>query len=207
MRAPATPDPRPGSPDRTRPKDPTDLRTGFRPFFRRARDARLARPRLARSSSASAMAAASAAAFADAGEPAAFPSARIQALRVAGAPAAPAPTVVAASAFAPTTDVRLLRRLRHVVRRRVKVELDGLVRTSVSDGEIDLHVETVSARDPKVLHWSADRLIALVVLHDGCGARVIGGGGLMGRLELPSVACAGAFLAFCYDGEPGAAVS
>jgi hypothetical protein len=68
-------------------------------------------------------------------------------------------------------------------------------------------VQTVSARDPRVIEWSADRLVALVVLHDGCGARVIGGGGLMGRLELPSITCAGAFLAFCYDGEAGVAVS
>ena len=185
----------------------TDLRTGFRPFFRRARDARLARPGVTWSSAASAMAAASAAAFADAGEPAAFPSGRIEAPRLAGAPAGAAPTVVAASAFAPTTDVRLLRRLRHVVRRRVKVELDGLVAASVSDGEIDLTVRTVSARNPHVVEWTADRLVALVVLHDGCGARVIGGGGLMGRLELPSIACAGAFLAFCYDAEVGVALS
>ena len=151
-----------------------DLRTGFRPFFRRARAARLASPVMS---------------MTDIGEPAAFP------------------TVRPLGALAPTGDARLLRRLRHVVRRRVRVELDGLVQASVSDGEIDLTVRTVSARDPHVVEWSADRLVALVVLHDGCGARVIGGGGLMGRLELPSITCAGAFLAFCYDGEAGVALS
>ena len=141
-----------------------DLRTGFRPFFRRARAARLASPAMR---------------MTDIGEPAAFP------------------TALPLAALAPTGDARLLRRLRHVVRRRVKVELDGLVQASVSDGEIELTIRTVSARDPHVVEWSADRLVALVVLHDGCGARVIGGGGLIGRLELPSIACAGAFLAFC----------
>ena len=151
-----------------------DLRTGFRPFFRRARAARLAaHPTL----------------MTEIGEPAAFP------------------TALASAALAPTGDARLLRRLRHVVRRRVKVELDGLVRASVSDGELELTIRTLSARDPHVVEWSADRLVALVVLHDGCGARVIGGGGLIGRLELPSIACAGAFLAFCYDGEAGVAPS
>jgi len=151
-----------------------DLRTGFRPFFRRARAARLASPPML---------------MTDVGEPAAFPTAR------------------PLGALAPTGDARLLRRLRHVVRRRVKVELDGLVRAAVSDGEIDLTIRTVSAREPHVIEWSADRLVALVVLHDGCGARVIGGGGLMGRLELPSIACAGAFLAFCYDAEAGVTLS
>jgi hypothetical protein len=146
-----------------------------------------------------------AATFADAGEPAAFPAARLASRAVAEADIAPA--IAPAPSFAPAPDARLLRRLRHVVRRRVKVELDGLVRAAVSDGEIDLHVTTVSARDPKVIEWSADRLVALVVLHDGCGARVIGGGGLMGRLELPSITCAGAFLAFCYDGEAAVALS
>ena len=151
-----------------------DLRTGFRPFFRRARAARLA---------------AHATLMTEIGEPAAFP------------------TALASAALAPTGDARLLRRLRHVVRRRVKVELDGLVRASVSDGELELTIRTLSARDPHVVEWSADRLVALVVLHDGCGARVIGRGGLMGRLELPSIACAGAFLAFCYDAEAGVALS
>ncbi|HET7828531.1 MAG TPA: hypothetical protein VFL03_03145 [Candidatus Limnocylindrales bacterium] len=174
----------------------TDLRTGYRPFFRRVRDARLAGP---------AMFSRPAATFADAGEPAAFPAARLASRAVAEADIAPA--IAPAPSFAPAPDARLRRRLRHVVRRRVKVELDGLVRASVSDGEIDLHVTTVSARDPKVIEWSADRLVALVVLHDGCGARVIGGGGLMGRLELPSITCAGAFLAFCYDGEAAVALS
>jgi hypothetical protein len=151
-----------------------DLRTGFRPFFRRARAARLASPAMS---------------MTDIGEPAAFPTAR------------------PLGALARTGDARLLRRLRHVVRRRVKVELNGLVQASLSDGEIDLTIRTVSARDPHVIEWSADRLVALVVLHDGCGARVIGGGGLMGRLELPSIPCAGAFLAFCYDVEAGVTLS
>ena len=163
-----------------------DLRTGYRPFFRRIRDARHGAP---------------AATLVELGEPAAFPVTRIPAGRMV------APAAVPVAALAPAPDARLLRRLRHVVRRRVKVELDGLVRASISDGDIDLHVATVSPRDPHVVEWSADRLVALVVLHDGCGARVIGGGGLMGRLELPSVTCAGAFLAFCYDGEAGVALS
>jgi hypothetical protein len=174
----------------------TDLRTGFRPFFRRARDARTAGP---------AMFATQTAAFADAGEPAAFPPARTPAHAVTEA--AIEPSTTEAAALAPTPDARLLRRLRHVVRRRVKVELDGLVDNSVTDGEIDLHLRTASSRDPRVIDWSADRLVALVVLHDGCGARVIGGGGLMGRLELPSITCAGSFLAFCYDGEAAVPLS
>ena len=163
-----------------------DLRIGFRPFLRRARAARLA---------------SAASLVADMGEPAAYPTTRIAIGSIGASAPLPVP------ALTPTGDARLLRRLRHVVRRRVKVELDGLVRATVSDGEIDLTVRTVSARDPHVIEWSADRLVALVVLHDGCGARVIGGGGLMGRLELPSIACAGAFLAFCYDAEAGVALS
>ncbi len=163
-----------------------DLRTGFRPFFRRARAARAASPSML---------------MAEMGEPAAYPTIRIPAEGMV------APAALPVSALLPSGDARLLRRLRHVVRRRVKVELDGLVAASVSDGEIDLTIRTVSARDPHVVEWTADRLVALVVLHDGCGARVIGGGGLMGRLELPSIACAGAFLAFCYDAEAGVALS
>jgi hypothetical protein len=112
-----------------------------------------------------------------------------------------------AASFVPGGDARLLRRLRHVVRRRVRVNLDGLVSASASDGELTLRIEAVSHRDPRIIAWSADRLVALVVLHDGCGARAIGGGGVMGRLELPSVLCAGAFLAFCYDAEAAAPLS
>jgi hypothetical protein len=174
-----------------------DLRTGFRPFFRRARAARYADPAMF---------------AAEIGEPAAFPTSgggrqiasergRVLIERPAGAVALPT------SMLAPSGDGRLLRRLRHVVRRRVRIELEGLVRTSISDGDIDLDVRALSSRDPRIIEWSADRLVALVVLHDGCGARVIGGGGLVGRLELPSVSCDGAFLAFCYDGEAGAARS
>ena len=73
----------------------------------------------------------------------------------------------------------------------------------MTDGDLDVRVTTISPRDPYLVEWTADRLVALVVLHDGCGARVIGGGGYMGRVELPSMACAGAFLAFCYDAEAG----
>jgi len=116
-------------------------------------------------------------------------------------------TSVASPVVAPSSDGRLLRRLRHVVRRRVRVDLDGLVSATVTDGELTLRIDTLSARDPRIVAWSADRLVALVVLHDGCGARVIGGGGLMGRLELPSVTGDGAFLAFCYDAEAAASLS
>ena len=163
-----------------------DVRTGFRPFIRRARAARATSPAML---------------MAEVGEPAAYPTTRNPAAGMA------APAALPVAALAPSGDARLLRRLRHVVRRRVRVELDGLVQASVSDGEIDLTIRTLSARDPHVVEWSADRLVALVVLHDGCGARVIGGGGLMGRLELPSISCAGAFLAFCYDAEAGVAPS
>lgn len=116
-------------------------------------------------------------------------------------------TSMAAPVLTPGGDARLLRRLRHVVRRRVRVDLDGLVGATVTDGELTLRIDTLSARDPRIVAWSADRLVALVVLHDGCGARVIGGGGLMGRLELPSVTGDGAFLAFCYDAEAAASLS
>jgi hypothetical protein len=167
-----------------------DLRTGFRPFFRRARAARYANPAMF---------------AAEIGEPAAFPTSG------GGRPIATdrqvAPAALPTPMLAPSGDGRLLRRLRHVVRRRVRIELEGLVRISISDGDIDLDVRALSSRDPRIIEWSADRLVALVVLHDGCGARVIGGGGLMGRIELPSVTCGGAFLAFCYDGEAGAATS
>ncbi|HEY3336647.1 MAG TPA: hypothetical protein VGK16_15575 [Candidatus Limnocylindrales bacterium] len=108
---------------------------------------------------------------------------------------------------APSGDARLLRRLRHVVRRRLRVDLRGLIGATVTDGELTLRIDTMSARDPRIVAWSADRLVALVVLHDGCGARVIGGGGLMGRVELPSVMGCEAFLAFCYDAEATASVS
>jgi hypothetical protein len=124
-------------------------------------------------------------------------------------PIAPEPSAssMANPPFAPSGDARLLRRLRHVVRRRVRVELDGLVGATVTDGDLTLRIDTISARDPRIVAWSADRLVALVVLHDGCGARVIGGGGLMGRLELPSVTGGDAFLAFCYDAESAASLS
>ncbi|HEU0243837.1 MAG TPA: hypothetical protein VFQ75_08025 [Candidatus Limnocylindrales bacterium] len=129
--------------------------------------------------------------------------------RVRAAQAAPvsSPAWVASPVLAPSGDARLLRRLRHVVRRRVRVDLDGLVAATVTDGELTLRIDTLSAREPHIVGWSADRLVALVILHDGCGARVIGGGGLMGRLELPSVTGCDAFLAFCYDAEASASLS
>lgn len=157
-----------------------EYRTGFLPFVRRVRAVRTARP---------------------------LAMAERQPIAIRPeVPALPA-TSIAIPVVAPSGDARLLRRLRHVVRRRVRVDLDGLVGATVTDGELTLRIDTLSARDPRTLAWSADRLVALVVLHDGCGARVIGGGGLMGRLELPSVTGCDAFLAFCYDAEAAAALS
>lgn len=117
------------------------------------------------------------------------------------------PMPLAPAALLPQGDARLLRRLRHVVRRRLRVDLDGLVSASAGDGELVVRIETVSPREPRLIAWSADRLVALVVLHDGCGARVVGGGGLMGRVELPSVTCDGAFLSFCYDADAASRLS
>ena len=184
-----------------------DYRTGFRPFSRRLRSLRAVPPSTL---------------VVDIGEPAPFPVVRPADHRPssAGEPGA-APVAAVGSdgrvsahglsfsmaSLVPGTEAKLLRRLRHVVRRRVRVDLDDLVSVAVTDGELALRVDTVSARDPRVVQWTADRLVALVVLHDGCGARVIGGGGLMGRLQLPSVLCAGAFLAFCYDAEATPALS
>ena len=157
-----------------------EYHTGFLPFVRRVRAVRTARP---------------------------LAMTERQPMPIAPElPALPA-TSMANPVFAPSGDARLLRRLRHVVRRRVRVDLDGLVAATVTDGELTLRIDTISARDPRIVAWSADRLVALVVLHDGCGARVIGGGGLMGRLELPSVTGGDAFLAFCYDAEAAASLS
>lgn len=174
-----------------------DLRTGFRPSVRPSIRPFVHRPRSAGDASAATIAA-------EAGEPAAFPLA-VGSRRAA---AEPIPVPLPATAMlAPTGEARLLRRLRHVVRRRVRIELDGLVRASVRDSEIDLDVRADTSADRRIVEWSADRPVALVVLHDGCGARVIGSGGLIGRVELPSVTCARAFLAFCYDSEAGLTVS
>jgi hypothetical protein len=151
--------------------------TGFLPFVRRVRAVRAARP-----------------------------LAMTERQPLPDLPAVPS-TTITTPVIAPTGDARLLRRLRHVVRRRVRVDLDGLVGASVTDGELTLRIDTLSGRDPRIVAWSADRLVALVVLHDGCGARVIGGGGLMGRLELPSATGTDAFLAFCYDAEAAASRS
>ena len=98
-----------------------------------------------------------------------FPSVRrVRALRHAGqlthatverqgpaARVAPAlPTGSAAAPFlAPSGDGRLLRRLRHVVRRRIRVDLDGLVGATVTDGELTLRIDTLSARDPRTTDY------------------------------------------------------
>ncbi|HEY6570358.1 MAG TPA: hypothetical protein VIZ22_08720 [Candidatus Limnocylindrales bacterium] len=104
-----------------------------------------------------------------------------------------------------TDDMRTLRRLRIVTRRRVRVEIDTIAETAriVSDGELAVGLELVSLLDPRTLAWRASREVDLVVVHDGCGARVGGPGGMNGRIELPGALGDGAFLAFCYDAEPG----
>ena len=97
------------------------------------------------------------------------------------------------------------RRLRVVARRRVRMAVETLDATGriVSDGDLVVALETVRARDPRILAWRANREVDLVVVHDGCGARVIGTGGTAGRIELPGALGADAFLAFCYDTDPG----
>lgn len=112
--------------------------------------------------------------------------------------AVPAPTAPDA---VPPADTRVQRRLRRIVRRRVRIDVAALGAPAIaaSEGELTVQVVTVSAHDPRILAWQADRPVALVVLHDGCGARVLGIGGLAGRLELPAGICPRAFLAFCYD--------
>jgi hypothetical protein len=102
-------------------------------------------------------------------------------------------------------DVRTLRRLRIVTRRRIRVDVDTIGETAriVSDGELAVGLEVVSLLDPRIFAWRASREVDLVVVHDGCGARVVGSGGLTGRIELPGALGDGAFLAFCYDAEPG----
>jgi hypothetical protein len=97
------------------------------------------------------------------------------------------------------------RRLRVVARRRVRVAVEAIDATAqiVSDGELVVALETVRERDPRILAWRANREVDLVVVHDGCGARVLGVGGRTGRIELPGALGPDAFLAFCYDTEPG----
>lgn len=114
------------------------------------------------------------------------------------------PVSAAGSRPAPD-DTRTLRRLRMVTRRRIRVDVDSIGETAriVSDGELAVGLEVVSRLDPRVLAWRASREVELVVVHDGCGARVVGSGGLNGRVELPGALDEGAFLAFCYDAEPG----
>ena len=103
----------------------------------------------------------------------------------------------------PAADGWLLRRLRRIVRRRVRLDVAtlGPGAAAASDGAQAIRVTTVSPRDPYVIAWEADLPVALVVLNDGCGARIVGRGGPAGRIELPSSLCARAFLAFCYDTE------
>jgi hypothetical protein len=104
-------------------------------------------------------------------------------------------------------DAWKLRRLRVVARRRVRVSIAAIGTTAqiASDGELVVVLETVQERDPRVIGWRANREVDLVVVHDGCGARAVGAGGVAGRIELPAALGADAFLAFCYDTEPGPA--
>lgn len=97
------------------------------------------------------------------------------------------------------------RRLRVVARRRVRVAVEAIDATAriASDGDLVVALETVRAGDPRILAWRANRAIDLVVVHDGCGARVVGAGGTTGRIELPGALGPEAFLAFCYDTDPG----
>jgi hypothetical protein len=99
----------------------------------------------------------------------------------------------------------LLRRLRVVARRRVRVAVEAIDATAriASDGDLAVALEIVHARDPRILAWRANREVDLVVVHDGCGARVVGAGGTAGRIELPGALGPDAFLAFCYDTDPG----
>jgi hypothetical protein len=147
----------------------------------------------------------------DAGEPAAFPVARVSAPRAATSSFTTAPVMLPAAGsgplLAPAAAARTMRRLRVVVRRRLRVDLAGLADGTVTDGGLRVSLETVSPRDPYLVEWTADRPVALVVLHDGCGARVIGTGGQVGRLELPATSCPGAFLAFCHDVDTREAIA
>jgi hypothetical protein len=108
----------------------------------------------------------------------------------------------------PTSQERVLRRLRRVVRRRVRVDMANLGTSTVtmSDGSLDIRLRA-SGLDPRVVTWEADRPVDLVVLYTGCGMRLAGRGGLDGELVLPATACVDAYLAFCYDDEVDAAIA
>jgi hypothetical protein len=119
----------------------------------------------------------------------------------------PMPRPVVARPEPAPDDAWMLRRLRVVVRRRVRVDVAATAPTAwiASDGDLVIALETVRASDPRILAWRSNREVALVVIHDGCGARAVGSGGTNGRIELPGALGTDAFLAFCYDTEPGPA--
>ena len=112
-----------------------------------------------------------------------------------------------AARLLPTSQERVLRRLRRVVRRRVRVDVATLGSATVAMSDGSLHLRLRSGLDPRVVSWEADRPVDLVVLYTGCGMRLAGRGGLDGELVLPATACADAYLAFCYDDEVDAAVA
>ena len=97
------------------------------------------------------------------------------------------------------------RRLRVVARRRVRVAVDAIDPTAriVSDGDLVVALETVRVRDPRILAWRANREVDLVVVHDGCGARVSAPAVRLAGSSCRVPSDADAFLAFCYDTDPG----
>jgi hypothetical protein len=99
------------------------------------------------------------------------------------------------------------RRLRVIARRRVRVPAASMDVTAqiASDGDLVVALETVRARDPRIIGWRASREVELVVVHDACGARAVGGGGISGQIELPGALGPDDFIAFCYDTDPGPA--
>ena len=107
----------------------------------------------------------------------------------------------------PSSQDRVLRRLRRVVRRRVRVDIASLGSATVALTDGSLHVRLRSGLDPRVVTWESDRPVELVVLYTGCGVRLAGRGGLDGELVLPATACADAYLAFCYDDEVEGAIA
>jgi hypothetical protein len=113
-----------------------------------------------------------------------------------------------AARLLPTSQDRVLRRLRRVVRRRVRVDVAALGTSTVAMTDGSLHVRLrASGLDPRVVTWEADRPVDLVVAYTGCGVRLAGRGGLDGELVLPASACADAYLAFCYDDDVDGAVA